>query len=196
MTPLDALSAALLPWQNFYVLVGTAAATLTGLMFVAITFGSSLVTRETARVSRAFLDPTFHHFVQVLLTACVLLMPVLQGTTLGALLVASAIFRLATLVGIFERFREAQTRNGDVELVDWVMSVILPGLCHVALGATGIEFILGKGPALASLAVVTLVLLAIGIHGAWELFVWVALTVNERRRDADATRPAAPERRD
>jgi hypothetical protein len=33
-------------WQNFYLLLGTAATTLLGLMFVAVTFGSSRVDRE------------------------------------------------------------------------------------------------------------------------------------------------------
>src|SRR5215831_5820427 len=107
MAPADALPAALQPWQNFYLLTGTAAATLTGLMFVAVTFGSSLVTRETASVSRAFLDPTYHHFVQVLLTACVVTVPVLGSTALGVLLLLAGLLRLIDLRRVFGHYLAA-----------------------------------------------------------------------------------------
>jgi hypothetical protein len=40
--------AAAATWQSFYLLVGAAAATLIGLMFVAVTFGSSLVTMQAS----------------------------------------------------------------------------------------------------------------------------------------------------
>ncbi len=38
MPTFSSLASAALPWQNFYVLTGEAAATLVGLMFVAVTF--------------------------------------------------------------------------------------------------------------------------------------------------------------
>jgi hypothetical protein len=79
-------------WENFYLLVGTAAATLIGLMFVAITFGASFVEVKEVATARAFLDPTLSHFVQVLLTACFVVVPSIRPAVLGALLVALAVF--------------------------------------------------------------------------------------------------------
>src|SRR5512142_2391432 len=61
-------------WQNFYILMGTAAATLTGLMFVA----STLVTgfdRNTSTLDAgvsAFSTPMVMHFGVVLLVAGIL----------------------------------------------------------------------------------------------------------------------------
>jgi hypothetical protein len=183
MTPLDPLPAELQVWQSFYMLTGTAAATLTGLMFVAVTFGSSLVTKETAQSTRAFLDPTYMHFVQVLLTACLLSVPTLGRSVLGCVLIGVGAFRLVRLHWVFGGYRDAQRQHGDIELSDWVMSIVLPLLCHASLMAIGGGFILRKAAAPSALAVVTMVLLFIGIHGAWELFVWMALAVGERRRD-------------
>jgi len=192
MTPLDSLPAALQPWQSFYVLAGTAGATLTGLMFVAVTFGSSLVTRETAASTRAFLDPTYMHFVQVLLTACLLTVPTLGPTFLGCALIFVGVLRIAGLYRVFVRYREAQRRYGDIEMSDWLISIALPLLCHLVLVTTGAGFILRQAAALTGLAVVTMSLLFIGIHGAWELFVWMALAVSERRRGGpDPAPPAA-----
>jgi hypothetical protein len=202
MAPLDPLPALLGPWQNFYILVGTAAATLTGLMFVAVTFGSSLVTRDTAEMSRAFLDPTYEHFGQVLLTACVMTMPVLPAPVLAALLILVGVLRLMSLQRVFGHYLEAHRKHRDVEFSDWVTSIVVPGLCHLGLLLTGVAFALRLRFAVVSLAVLTLILLAIGIQSAWELFVWMALAVNERRgkRDEQALgairKSAAPETSD
>jgi hypothetical protein len=195
MTSHEALAAVLQPWLDFYLLVGTAAATLTGLMFVAVTFGSSLATRETAQISRAFLDPTYQHFVQILLTACLMTVPVVGWTVAGSLLVLVGLLRLMSLRRVFGQYRAAQRRAGDVELSDWVMSIMLPLLCHLALVAIGMEFLRRKQIAVVSLAVVTMGLLFIGIHGAWELFVWMALAVNERRNAGSSAPGRAPSER-
>src|SRR5215470_10613450 len=72
--------AVLLPldtWQNFYVLVGTAAATLTGLMFVVIT----LIVQLRVQVSlpgsgiAVFSTPNVFHFGAALLVAAILSAP-------------------------------------------------------------------------------------------------------------------------
>jgi hypothetical protein len=184
MTPLDPLPAELQGWQNFYLLTGTAAATLTGLMFVAVTFGSSLVTKETAQSARAFLDPTYLHFGQILLTAAILTIPTLGPTFLGSLLILAGVVRLAGLVRVFGHYRDAHRKHGDIELSDWAFAIVLPLLCHLLLLASGIGFLAERlSGALTGLAIVTVALLAIGLQGAWELFMWMALAVSERRRN-------------
>jgi hypothetical protein len=188
MTPVDPLPAALQSWQNFYILTGTASATLLGLMFVAVTFGSSLVTKETAQSARAFLDPTYLHFGQGLLTAVTLTIPTLGSARLGSLLIVAAGLRLVGLFRVFGHYREAHRKHGDVELSDWVVSIILPLLCHLLLVACGIGFLKERlSDALAGLALVSITLLAIGVQGAWELLVWMALAVGERRRNEGRT---------
>jgi hypothetical protein len=188
MTPLDPLPAALQSWQNFYLLSGTAAATLLGLMFVAVTFGSSLVTKETAQSARAFLDPTYLHFGQVLLTGVLLTIPTLGPTFLGSLLLATALLRIFGSFHVFGHYRKAQEKHGDIELSDWIVSIIIPLLCHLLLATCGIGFLQERlSIALTGLAIVNVTLLAIGIQGAWELLVWMALAVNERRNNGGQT---------
>ncbi|MDQ2742794.1 MAG: hypothetical protein M3Z66_10945 [Chloroflexota bacterium] len=56
-----------LGWQSFYTLSGVAAATLAGLLFVALQFGTGV--RVPARLPSAietFVRPTFLRFVDVL----------------------------------------------------------------------------------------------------------------------------------
>ena len=162
MTPLGPLALALQPWQNFYLLVGTAAATLTGLMFIAVTFGSSLVTRETAQTTRAFVDPTYMHFVQVLLTACLVTIPTLGPVVLGSVLVVAVAWRLVHLYspGVRPPPGGAAHARRDIGLSEHkAMLVVLPLLCHLLVVATGVGFARHDPASLTSLAVVNLGLL-------------------------------------
>jgi hypothetical protein len=70
--------AAVLPlptWQNFYVIIGSAAATLTGLMFVVITLTARVRDRASNEVIGAFTSPTVVHFCTALLVAAILSAP-------------------------------------------------------------------------------------------------------------------------
>jgi hypothetical protein len=175
MAPIPSFAAAALAWQNFYILVGTAAATLVGLMFVAVTFGSALITPETSPTARSFLDPTVSHFVQILLTACLLTIPSMGPTVLGGLLIGLGVVRMRALVRVFDHMRQAHRKNGDIDLSDWVRGVALPVICHSLLFATGLGFVKGYAVAFDGLAVITIVMLLTGIFGAWELMVWMAV---------------------
>jgi hypothetical protein len=162
-------------WQNFYMLVGTAAATLVGLMFVAVTFGATRIDKvERPEIMRSFLDPALGHFVQVLVTSCLLLIPSLTSKILGSVLLPMALLRLMTLLRVHRNMKEAQKVHNDLEVSDWISGIVLPLGEHLGLGASGVLFALGQ-PAFAILAVVTIVVLLSGIFGAWELIVWVAL---------------------
>src|SRR5438067_6656686 len=72
----EAAASALGAWRDFYVIAGTAAATLTGLTFVALTLVAGA--RRTAGSSGgigAFSTPTVVHFGAALLVAALLSAP-------------------------------------------------------------------------------------------------------------------------
>ncbi len=162
-------------WQNFYLLVGTAAATLIGLMFVALTFGASLVKVKDAAATRAFLDPTLTHFVQVLVTACCMCAPSIGPLVLGALLALLGVLRVVALVRVHRHMREAQRVHNDIEISDWITGVILPLAAYLLLVGCGVAFMLDHA-AFSVLALVTVAVLMNGIYGAWELMIWLALS--------------------
>jgi hypothetical protein len=181
MTPLGAYGAAAATWQNFYLLVGAAAATLIGLMFVAVTFGASLVNASTAASARAFIDPTLNHFVQVLLTACLVTIPTMGPTLLGALLFLVGLFRLGWLRIIYGHMRAAKEKNDDMELSDWMTGVIVPAFTYLTLLVAGAAFLLEWAIAFGALVIATLAALLNGILSAWELMVWMAIARNEQK---------------
>jgi hypothetical protein len=71
----EAVLAPLAAWQNFSVIIGSAAATLTGLMFVVITLIAGARDRRPSGVLGAFATPTVVHFGAVLLVAAILSAP-------------------------------------------------------------------------------------------------------------------------
>jgi hypothetical protein len=187
MEPIQSFGAAAATWQNFYLLVGGAAATLTGLMFVAVTFGSSLVTPETSASARSFLDPVIGHFTQVLTTACFLLVPTMDPRVLGALLLAVAAVRALTLIRIIRHMVQASRRHADLDLSDWLSGAVVPMVVYLLLGATGVGFMARFAIAFTGLVVATVVTLLNGVFCAWELMVWMAIT------RARVEKPAASE---
>jgi hypothetical protein len=167
-------AAALASWHDFYVLVGAGAATSIGLMFVAVTFGASLVQEETASTTRAFLDPTVTHFVHVLVTACLVVVPTIEPSLFGSLLAAIGALRAIVLVGVHRNLRAGHRKNNDMELSDWMSGIIVPLAVYVGLVGSGVAFVAGHAP-FGALAFLTVIILLNGIYSAWELMLWLAI---------------------
>jgi hypothetical protein len=62
-------------WDNFFIMAGTAAPTLVGLLFVAVTVGTGLSTSSIVHGSRGFLTPTLVHLGSVLFQTLAVLAP-------------------------------------------------------------------------------------------------------------------------
>ncbi len=62
-------------WQNFYVIIGSSAAALTGLMFVVITLIAGTREPRASESVAAFSTPTVVHFCAALLVAAILSAP-------------------------------------------------------------------------------------------------------------------------
>ena len=73
----EAQLAPLATWQTFYILIGTAAATLTGLMFIVVTLLAGVRERVplSSEAFATFNTPNVVHFGLVLLVAAVLTAP-------------------------------------------------------------------------------------------------------------------------
>jgi hypothetical protein len=77
MWPADALK----EWHDFYLLVGTAGATLLALLFVAVSLGTGFLTEERQAPTRTFMSPVVIHFTSVFFLSAVALFPSHQANT-------------------------------------------------------------------------------------------------------------------
>ena len=77
-------------WHEFYILLGTAAAALVGLLFVAASIGAGHLSAERASPTRTFTSPIVFHYTYVLFLSLVSLMPTTTDTSLAAIIGLSA----------------------------------------------------------------------------------------------------------
>jgi len=99
----EAVLPPLATWQNFYVITGSAAATLTGLMFVVITL--RVRDRRSSGALGAFGTPTVVHFCVALLVAALLSAPWQALWHAGLLLGLSGLGGVTYVVIVLRRAR-------------------------------------------------------------------------------------------
>jgi hypothetical protein len=159
-------------WENFYVIIGGAAAALTGLMFVVITLVAGLRSRSTDGVS-AFSTPTVVHFAVALLIAAVLSA---LWTALAQAAVALGLVGVGGLVyvGIVAR-RLLRVTTYKPVMEDWLGHAIVPFVAYAALLVAAILLPGDATPALFIVAAVTVLLVFDGIHNAWDIVIYLAL---------------------
>lgn len=177
MNPVGSFQLAARSWQGFYMLTGTAAATLTGLMFLSVTFGARLVTKKTFAAAEAFTTPTALHFVIAFGVSCLMLTPVLTAPVLGWMTLVLGVFRLASLRWVFRVFGRLKEGANDLEGTDWLYHLALPLVACLLLLAAAAGFLAGYEPAFILLAAYVLMILILGIMVAWDILLWMVLKI-------------------
>src|SRR5262245_38044229 len=100
---MDAFTETLRSWQNFYFMAGGAAAALMGLMFVALSLGTHLVSETTVANIGTFVTPSIIYFVSALLLACVMLVPTYTPPGLALIVFSGGIFGMIIILPIVWR---------------------------------------------------------------------------------------------
>jgi hypothetical protein len=162
-------------WQNFYVIVGSAAAALTGLMFVVITLiASRSQNRRSGEGIGAFGTPTVVHLCAALLIAAILAAPwpVLwnAGLLLGIVGLAGVIYMIVVIR------REIHQAEYQPVLEDWIWHTIFPSISYIALLFSAIILESNATPALFAIGAATVLFLFIGIHNAWDSTTYMTFT--------------------
>ncbi len=154
-------------WHDFYVFMGTAAATLIGAMFVVASIGGGFLTRDRSPEIRAFLTPTVVHLATILLGSALMLVPGLEAPSLLVPVTAAALAGLAYsgLVGI-------RLLRRKIDVGDRVWYAAVPVAGYAVMLAAAVMIALRAPPSLDTLAVSVVLLLIAGIRNAWDLILF------------------------
>ena len=166
-------------WGNFYVITGSAAAGLTGLTFVVIALASGAKRASEAGL-RAYVTPTIVHFGVVLATSAFVTVPGHSAASLSGGFVILGVAGL-TYVGVIARQMRRVSSTYVPFREDWLWHVALPAIAYAALIVTGCLGWRRVDRSLYGVAAVSVALLFIGIHNAWDVAVW-----NSVRQQADS----------
>ena len=158
-------------WHEFYLLIGTAGLTLSGLLFVVVSFGARTVADQAATGVRAFVSPNAVNFTAALVVAAVLLAPAVPRLVVGWFLCFGALASLAYLAStkVHRRWRE-----NKLGALDWIWFVGLPVLSYSMLLLSGIGVLLQADSSMYGVAFAVVLLLITGIRNAWDLVLWMA----------------------
>lgn len=161
------------PWANFYVITGSSAAALTGLMFVVITLVAGGRSRTTQEGVAAFSTPTVVHFCAALLLSASLSAPWRSLLHAAVLLGALGLYGLVYVYRIVIRTRRlTEYRPG---LDDWVWYTILPLVAYVTVVAAAMLLPSAPTEALFAFAGANVLFIFIGIHNAWDVVTFIAI---------------------
>jgi hypothetical protein len=165
-------------WHEFYALLGTAAAALVALLFVAASIGAGYLSADRSSPTRTFTTPVIVHYTYVLFLSLASLVPVNTDTSLAMIIGISAAAALGYSIFILIRVMRSLVTGLD----DRLGYGASPLAAYAAALAASV-FIFERssvGPPL--LAGSLVLLLLVNIRNAWDLTIFFA----QRRTDGSA----------
>jgi hypothetical protein len=171
---------ALHEWHEFYLLLGTAAAALVALLFVAISIGVGLFTERRAGATRTYLSPVVVHFTSTLFISAVALSPThppaLVSTVFALTGLIGAMVALTTTINVF-----SDVKSVGVTTFDHFAYGLIPLFSYVGVFAAAILPAMKWEWAPELLAGTVLLLMLINIRNAWDLMLTVVRRQARRR---------------
>lgn len=174
MPPVAALTA----WHDFYMLAGTASATMIGLLFVAVSVGAGVFSTDRRAPLRLFLSASVVNFSLVLAVSLIVQAPWQSVIAPAGAVVACAAFGLIhSLLAWRDGLRDGLIASIDFEDRSWYLAMPIVG--YGCLAGAGLALAGWGDAARTGLAAAIGVLLTAGIRNAWDITVWIVT----RRRD-------------
>jgi surface polysaccharide O-acyltransferase-like enzyme len=165
-------------WYEFYALLGTAAAALVALLFVAVSIATEVLTSEPqSRANTAtYMSPVVFHFANILFLSLIALIPTQTWESFGVVIAAASIGSFGFSLFVMMRVH----RNAISDWSDRLGYGAVPMLCY-ATGLVSAWLIVEEKPAgLNLLAAAALALLVVNIRNAWDLKISLARRVRSR----------------
>jgi hypothetical protein len=169
-------------WHEFYGLLGTAAAALVALLFVAASIGANVFTAESAGATRTYMSPVVFHYTNILFLSLIALIPGQSPLSFGLTIAVAALGSLIYSIVICVRVM----RHSLSDLADRLAYGSVPLLAYSAGLVSAWLLITGSKEATAGLYVLAgaaLLLLITNIRNAWDLMLSLA------RRNAQRVNP-------
>jgi hypothetical protein len=156
-------------WHDFYLMIGTAAATLIGLLFVSLALNADVIARQANADLRLLAAQTFTNFVCVLMFAVIFLIPDQGPMGLGLPLLGIDGFGLyITVHRLLEARRNRPRAWGRGSLA---RRFTMPTLCFVTLLIIAVSVLLGQTGGLYWLVPVMILLIFDASLNAWDLLL-------------------------
>jgi hypothetical protein len=156
-------------WHDFYITIGTAAATLMGLLFFSLSLNADVIAHKTNVDLRGLAAQTFTNFICVLMFAVLFLIPRQGPKGLGFPLLGIDGIGLYTTVHRFFEMRSSRSRvwgRGSL-----TRRFTIPTICFITLLIIAISVLAGQTSGLYWLVPVMILLIWNASLNAWDLLL-------------------------
>ena len=161
-------------WHEFYLLAGSAAAVLIGLIFVVISLMQDRSRSSVLAGSKLYMGPIVLGVSFVLALSAAALTPGIDANEYAAIAGVVALWGVArglwSIVGIHKLVGEER----EVHWTDAWFYGVIPSAIYLSLGAVALAIRNGWAWALDGLAAATVALLLSAIRNEWDLITWIA----------------------
>ncbi|HEX4181684.1 MAG TPA: hypothetical protein VHY34_00300 [Caulobacteraceae bacterium] len=166
-------------WFNFYATIGVAAATLTGLLFVAMSMNVVAALSRGPNGSRRLAEQAFEDYLAVLMVSLLALFPDMRLITFGwVTLLVTASWTAWVMVRLYQAAAESSVHETRLVAVRRHLSTLIGfGMLIYAAG----RMALASGDTSDTMAAANIVLLFSATEKAWRLLNRIAAT----KRGAD-----------
>jgi hypothetical protein len=162
-------------WSDFYLLVGSAAAVLIGLVFIVVTLMRDRPRSSVLNGSRLYMGPVVLHMSFVLVLSGAALAPGIDAHPFAAIVWIVALWgfvrALNSSLGIFRIWKQG---GGEVHWSDVWYYGFLPACLYLAMGV--VAGALWKGVAWAPYGIAAVItgLVLLSIRNEYDLVTWLA----------------------
>lgn len=157
-------------WHDFYLMAGTAAVTLVGLLFVALSLHAEVLFRREHRDFRELAAEAFQGFLYVLITALIFLLPSVDGRFLALMYGLINVVMLGRTAARVPAFFAARRARGNAARKPWRFFV--PAMAYL-LGLVAVAQLLGGQISALSFLTPIIMMLAASTRTAWDLLEYV-----------------------
>jgi hypothetical protein len=168
-----AFSAALLGegWHDFFLLSGTAAVTLVGLLFVALSLHVEILFRQEHRDFRELAAEAFQGYLYVLISSLAFLVPIADGRVLALIYALINIVMLGRTLVRAPKFFAAHRARGGSAMRRWRFFV--PALAYLLGLLAVVQTMRGAVHTGAGFFAPIVMMLAASTRTAWDLLEYV-----------------------
>jgi len=155
-------------WQTYYLLIGGAAATLAGLLFIGLSLNLEVLRNgESIRV-QGWTTQTFANFIHLLLISVFFLIPNQTPNGLGIPLLFLGLLGVYDIINLLWRIYRKQHHVGASKIIS---HFVLPLIAFIVLTVCAILLLNQQMEALAWLVAVVVLLFFSSTRNVWDLMV-------------------------
>jgi hypothetical protein len=170
-------------WENFYIIVGSTAGALIGVMFVVATLSAGLDASRLTRGAQIYITPVVFNFTVVVIVSALSGVPDLRRDAVGAILGLCAALGSAYSAMTMLRVLRVKVQDAPHWSDKWCYG-ILPFMAYLGLIAAACAVWLAPMSAAKAIGSDVVVLLLIGIRNAWDLATFLVSLARDPHKDA------------